>query len=198
MPIIKPSLILKEGLALPENDAVEKLILRLVEKIVAEARREAKSKGKPGLEVKEVLTTSPHGIYYYVPEKDVWRLEVVDGEAFTPKNDGFYVVYFDNARCPACRVYDLYWFPWVREVSRKYKDTFFIIVLCSWFARECSSTAASSTFKHWNVRASPTTLFLYVKSGKIVMDSKREGVMDRDKLNTTYTLFRELAQKCKP
>ncbi len=180
------------------DEVVEKMLLKLVEKIVSEARREVSEKAKPGLEVKEVLTTSPHGIYHYVREKDVWRLEIVEGEAYVPEKDGFHVIYFDNTRCPACRIYDLYWFPWVREVARKHKDTYFTIVLCSWFARECNSSAASKTFKYWSVRASPTTLFLYVRNGKVVMDSKREGVMDQDKLTTTYTLFRELAQKCRP
>jgi len=178
------------------DEIVEKLLLKLVEKIVSETRKE-KVEAKVGVEVREVDPTSPHGIYRYIPEKDVWRLIQVDGEAFTPKEDGFYVIYFDNTRCPACRVYDLYWYPWVREYAKKHNDTHFIIVLCRWFARNCDSTAASNTFKHWSVRASPTTLFLYVRNGKIVVDTRREGVLDRDKLVMTYALFRELALKCK-
>lgn len=178
------------------DEIVEKLLLKLVEKIISETRKE-KVEAKVGVEVKEVDPISPHGVYYYIPEKDVWRLIQIDGEAFIPKEDGFYVIYFDNTRCPACRVYDLHWYPWVREYAKKYNDTCFIIVLCRWFARNCSSTAASNTFKHWGVRASPTTLFLYVRNGKIVVDTRREGVLDRDKLIMAYTLFRELALKCK-
>lgn len=176
------------------DEVVEKLLLKILEKMMSEKK---KVEAKIGLELKEVDYTSPHGIYHYVSEKDVWRLVQIDGEAYVPKENGFHVIYFDNTRCSACRIYDLYWYPWVREYSRKYNDTRFTIVLCAWFARNCESIAASKTFKHWGIRASPTTLFLYVKNGKVVMDAKREGVLNRDKLVMAYTLFRELALKCK-
>lgn len=176
------------------DEVVERLLLKILERIVGEGK---KVEARVGLELKEVDSTSPHGIYHYIPGKDVWRLVQVDGEAYIPRENGFHVIYFDNTRCPACRVYDLYWYPWVREYSRKYSDTRFTIVLCAWFAHNCRSIAASKTFKYWNVRASPTTLFLYVKNGEVVVDVRREGVLNRDKLVMAYTLFRELASKCK-
>ncbi len=148
-----------------------------------------------GLEVKEVTTQSPHGIYLYDPSKDVWRLIATEGDPYIPKEDGAYVIYFDNTKCPACRRYDPIWFGYIRSVARKLENYRFVIVLCDWFARECKSTAAANTFRHYDVHASPTTILLYVKNGKEVYRESYEGVLKEDELKAVVEGFVERAEK---
>ncbi len=146
-------------------------------------------------EVKEVDTKSPHGIYVYDKVRDLWILVKSDGEAFEPTEDGVYVIYFDNTKCPACRKYDTIWFPFVKKWSKDHPNHRFVIILCDWFARECKSQAASSSFRKYNIHASPTTVFMYVKDGKKVYDEKYEGVLYEFELKLILEGFEERAKK---
>jgi len=130
----------------------------------------------------KVDASTPHGVYIYDQGTGKWVYVEFEGEFFNPKRDGIYVIYFDNAKCPACRVYDIHWFPFVTLLGSTYRNTFFVIVLCEWFARNCSSQQASNTFKHYDIHASPTTLLLYVHNGVAVSSEKVEGVKTMDKL----------------
>lgn len=125
---------------------------------------------------------SPHGIYIYDKEKDKWILLDLKQEYFKPRRDGVYVVYFDNTRCGACRIYDLYWFPYVKLIGSNLENVYFVIVLCEWFARNCSSKIASKTFQYYDIHASPTTLLLCIKNGEEVDREKIEGVKTMDKI----------------
>ncbi len=145
--------------------------------------------------VKEVDTSCPHGIYLYDKDRDEWVLVRVEGEAFRPEHDGIYVIYFDNTKCPACRRYDPTWFSYVRKYAKKMHNLNFVIVLCEWFARNCASEAASKTFKEFDVHASPTTIFAYVKNGKIVYNEKYEGVLYEFELSMITEGFAERAEK---
>jgi len=133
--------------------------------------------------------SSPHGVYVYNPNDSKWVYVEFEGEVLAPKRDGVFVIYFDNAKCPACRVYDLYWFPFVTLLGSTYKNTYYIVVLCEWFARNCNSQRASNTFKHYDVHASPTTLLLCVKNGVVVDKEKLEGVKTMDKLASSIEEF---------
>jgi len=145
--------------------------------------------------VKEVGTKSPHGIYIYDPGEDCWVLVRSDGDPFIPSEDGVYVIYFDNTKCPACRRYDPAWFSYVRKWSKKDSRFHFVIVLCDWFARECKSEAAAKTFREYKVSASPTTIFVYVKNGQRVYDERYEGVLYEFELNMISEGFVERAEK---
>jgi len=145
-------------------------------------------------EFKEVGPDSPHGIYFYDKFRDLWVLfSTRDADPFVPRVDGYYVMYFDNARCSACRKYDLHWFPYVRRVSRELKDHYFLIVLCNWFARDCNSSSASITFTYYAVHASPTTVLLYVKDSKERYKESYDGYLKTEELEKVVGGFRSRA-----
>ncbi|NPA97581.1 MAG: hypothetical protein GXO32_08280 [Crenarchaeota archaeon] len=145
--------------------------------------------------VKQVDTSCPHGIYVYDREADEWVLVATEGEPFKPTRDGIYAIYFDNTKCPACRRYDPIWFNYVKKYSQKNPQMNFVIVLCEWFARNCKSEAASKTFKEFDVHASPTTVFLYVKGGKAVYKEKYEGVLYEFELSMITDGFADRAER---
>ena len=124
----------------------------------------------------------PHGIYVYDRGRDKWVYVDTSEEYFKPRADGIYVIYFDNTKCPACRIYDIHWFPYVSLLGSTFENVYYVIILCGWFARECRSRVASETFKKYDVHASPTTLLLCVKNGEIIDREKVEGVKTMDKL----------------
>ncbi|MEM1623208.1 MAG: hypothetical protein QW740_05900 [Sulfolobales archaeon] len=143
------------------------------------------------VEFKEVGPGCPHGLYIYDKERDVWVLfSSKDNDVFLPKVDGYYIIYFDNSRCSACRKYDIHWFPYIRQNSQKLPDHYFIIVLCDWFARECKSPVASNTFTYYAVHASPTTVLLYIKNGKEVYRETYDGYLKMDELEKVVGGFR--------
>ncbi|MCX8184918.1 MAG: hypothetical protein N3E43_04120 [Sulfolobales archaeon] len=153
--------------------------------------------GSPELlsEYKEVGPDCPHGLYIYDREKDVWILFSANvGDIFMPKVDGYYIIYFDNTRCSACRKYDLHWFPYVRQNYHRFPDHYFIIALCDWFARECKSPVASNTFTYYAVHASPTTILLYIKSGKEVYRESYDGYLKIDELEKVIGGFKSRAE----
>jgi len=144
-------------------------------------------KGKVGKEFKTINKFCPHGVYLYIPERDAWKLILVDNDYWKPEEDGIYVVYFDNTKCPACRIYDSCWFKLVKERS---KDAKYVIVLCSWFSLDCNSKAALRTFEKYEVHASPTTLFICRRNGKTLLAEKYEGVLELKELTIILTSLR--------
>jgi hypothetical protein len=148
-----------------------------------------KKKGKVGIELDKIEPDSPHGIYVYDFNKDKWVLKMVEGNPVIPWSDGYYVIYFDNAKCPACRSYDNYWFPFVRLFGRMFSNVNFVVVLCDWFARECISEAASGAFRKFDVHASPTTILLRVVNGEIREKKELSGVKKIDELINIVSSF---------
>lgn len=147
----------------------------LLEKIMGYRIREYKV-------FEKVDVNSPHGIYIYDKNENKWIYVSCQQDIFIPKHDGIYVVYFDNTKCPACRIYDIYWFPYVSLLGSSLENTYFTIVLCEWFAKNCKSRIASNTFKYFDIHASPTTLLLCIQNGEIRDKEKVEGVKTMDKL----------------
>ena len=135
---------------------------------------------------------SPHGIYIYDKSEDKWIYVDAERDVFIPKHDGIYIIYFDNTKCPACRVYDIYWFPYVSLLGSSLENVYFVIILCEWFARNCRSRIASNTFKYFEIHASPTTLLLCIKNGEVTDQDKVEGVKTMDKL---ASIVEEFARK---
>jgi hypothetical protein len=148
-----------------------------------------KKKGKVGIELDKIEPDSPHGIYVYDFNKDKWVLKMVEGNPVIPWSDGYYVIYFDNAKCPACRSYDNYWFPFVKLFGRMFSNVNFVVVLCDWFARECVSEAASGAFRKFDVHASPTTILLRVVNGEIREKKELSGVKKIDELLNIVSSF---------
>ena len=143
---------------------------------------------------KEVGVKSPHGIYRYSIDEDEWVLVEAGNKAFIPR-DNYAVVYFDNTQCPACRRYDVYWYPFVRRHAAIKKNYGFYIVLCGWFSGECDSPPASLTFLEFDVHASPTTYFLHCSDLRILYKEKYEGVMSDVDLEKIIDGFEERAKK---
>jgi hypothetical protein len=148
-----------------------------------------KKKGKVGIELDKIEPDSPHGIYVYDFNKDKWVLKMVEGNPVIPWSDGYYIIYFDNAKCPACRSYDNYWFPFVKLFGRMFSNVNFVVVLCDWFARECISEAASGAFRKFDVHASPTTILLRVVNGEIREKKELSGVKKIDELLNIVSSF---------
>lgn len=160
------------------KNIVEKILRKLLEK---------KELEETGGKKKKITEKDEHGIYVYSGGE--WKLLRREGEAFRvgELGDGVYVVYFDNTRCPACRLHDVSWFPFVEKHAG---EAFFVIVLCEWFARRCESPAASKTFLQYRVKASPTTLFARVKKGNIEVEERKEGYMSLSELEEVYEKVR--------
>ncbi|MEM1541389.1 MAG: hypothetical protein QW101_02545 [Ignisphaera sp.] len=146
--------------------------------------------------LKIVNETSQNGIYLYDPKNSVWIFLRSDGDSYKPDKKGIYVLYFDNAKCSACRKYDNIWFPFVQNNANTKNNLYFVVILCNWFARDCTSKAASESFKHYDVHASPTTIVLYVdESGEIKYQEKYEGVLYEFELKLILENFEERAMK---
>jgi hypothetical protein len=145
---------------------------------------------------KTVNENMPNGIYIYDKDKNGWRLIRTDGEPFKPDRKGVYVVYFDNTKCSACRKYDTIWFPFIENNTQNLRQFNFVIILCNWFARDCNSTAAAETFRHFDIHASPTTVILYAdENGEIKYQEKYEGVLYEFELKLVLEGFEERATK---
>lgn len=164
-------------------------ILEMLKKLLA--RPEKKYKPEIGLEVDTVGPETPNGIYVFDHVRGKWTLRYVDGEFFQPWEDGLFVIYFDNAKCPACRAYDSYWYPFVKLIGPTFPKSHYVVVLCDWFAKECDSQAARGSFQKYEIHASPTTLLLYSNSGRIIRQEKIEGVKRMDQLTDAIQSFLE-------
>ncbi len=176
---------MKKELKPDVDPEVEKLLDRMAAKIAADAKRMREyDKVEPGI---------PHGIYVYDPGRAKWVLEQVEGGAFEPREDGMYVVYFDNAQCGACRRYDAFWFDAVpRLVEKGYRA---VIVLCDWFQKECDSQAARESFKKYDIHSSPTTVFIYVEGGQAKHTEKYRGLLLPDEIDRIAETFPERARR---
>lgn len=128
---------------------------------------------------------SPNGLYLYSPEKRGWVLL----DKLWLADSGVHVVYFDNTLCPACRRFDNTWFPFVEQNAGRSNGVYFMIALCDWFAKQCSSEPARRLFEIFDVHVSPTIVLLERENGKIKRSFKNEGSMSQDKLAATYLLF---------
>lgn len=166
---------------------MERDIIELLKKMLSTDIE--KKKGREGLELDKIEPDSPHGIYVYDFNKDKWVLKQVSGNSLLPWEDGYYLIYFDNSRCPACRSYDNHWFPFVKIFGRLFREFNFVVVLCDWFARECASEAASSTFKKFDIHASPSTMLMRVMRGEIVEKKEFSGVKKINELLEIVTTF---------
>lgn len=171
--------------------SIDNEVLELLRKLLA--KPEKKPGGGVGLEVDSIGPEQPHGVYVYDAARSKWVLKHVEGDYFKPWEDGVYVVYFDNTKCPACRVQDLYWYPFVKIFGSTFKSSHYIVILCGWFTRECDSSIAKGSFQYYDIHASPTILLMHVKDGSVKATSKLEGVKKIDELAGELAKFTEEA-----
>ncbi len=157
-----------------EDKELNELINKLLKEILTKAvETEAK---------KHISPSDEHGVYLY--KNGEWILYRKEGSPFQlgELGDGVYIIYFDNTKCPACRMYDPTWHIFVEKNQDEAK---FLVILCEWFSRRCQSKAASLTFLLYSVKASPTTLFARVEDGEVVDQVNIEGVVDLNTLEKT-------------
>jgi len=174
-------------------------LAELLEKKARELMKKCATGTQQEVFVKKVVADCPHGIYVYDREKSGWRLIRTEGKHFEvgELGDGVYVIYFDNTKCPACRKYDLYWYPFMETTAKTLDGYYFVIILCEWFAGKCRSPAAAATFKHYKVVASPTTLLAYVVDGKTIYTEKYEGVLTLEELLKVVPSFKERGERAR-
>ncbi len=146
--------------------------------------------------VEEVGPESPHGIYRLDMESSKWVLLSGVEAPFIPPDD-LSVVYFDNTKCPACRKYDMYWYPFVKACLKDdlLRDFGFYVVLCGWFSGECESREASETFTYFSIHASPTTMFFGCRGREIIHQEKYEGVLTEIELSLIIRGFPERVRR---
>jgi len=109
-----------------------------------------------------------NGVYVYNFEEKRWRLLRVDGEPFRvgELGPGFYIVYFDNLECSACKLQDEELMKAFSEFEKSLLEKLKpVAVVCDWFARRCRSEAAAKTYKLYDVHMSPTILVCRVDEG---------------------------------
>jgi len=129
---------------------------------------------------------SSHGVYVWSDRR--W----IAADRSALDGDGFYIIYFSNSECGACRVFDDVWYPFVEMVSER-SAARFIIVLCGWFTRDCSSEDARSLFKEFDVHVSPTVIVMKRSNGKVEKLLKYEGLTSA--LTLTFAYANVLAEK---
>ena len=129
----------------------------------------------------------PNGVYVYDHEKKTWMLE----EKIPLMENGYHVIYFDNANCYACRKFDNEWFSFADSVDPP--KPLLIVVLCNWFAKQCSSEHAKRLFEIFDVHISPTIVFMIREEGKITRMYRHEGILDREKLLFLHSMFKNFA-----
>jgi len=167
--ITSENLILK--MSMSEED-LEKIIEKLINGITKEkcSNRREYSKGDI-LGFKVVTADCPHGVYVYNKNTGIWELV---GEDYT-MHDGYYVMYFDNTYCPACRIFDFSWYIMIETLGKEYDKITFIIVHCGWFTKSCESKIAREFFKKFDIHSSPTILLLRIKNGEVVRKERMKG-----------------------
>lgn len=125
---------------------------------------------------------SQNGVYVYGAGR--WVLS----EKIPLDADGFYVVYFSNTMCGACRKFNETWFKLTKELS----GATFVVVLCDWFARSCRSETAKRLFEIFDVHVSPTLVFLVRENGKITRMYKHEGTITAEGFLAVFEAFKRV------
>ena len=167
----------------------EKEIKELIEKLYKRMLKESIGARDKKRFKRRIGTNDEHGIYVYRPERG-WQLLRIEGEAFRlgELGNGVYVLYFDNTKCPACRIHDIAWYPFVEKHER---EAHFVVILCEWFSRHCRSSAAAKSFMSYRIKASPTTIFAYVEENIIVKQVKREGALTVSELEALFEFMKK-------
>lgn len=72
--------------------------------------------------------------------------------------EGLSLIYFDNLKCPFCKVFDVVWDTLVEDP--KLRGFNFIKVVCTFFENNCSNPASKRAFHEHGVDRSPMVLMV--------------------------------------
>ncbi len=137
---------------------------------------------------------STNGVYRFSFSERLWVILSEDVKPLVPP-ERYAVLYFDNTLCPVCRVYDESWYPFIESSSKDLMDMGIApyIVLCDWFTQQCYSAKAALTFINYEVHASPTTIVMATRDGKVTYMEKYEGALSERDLREIVLKFPERA-----
>ncbi|MEB3765437.1 MAG: thioredoxin family protein [Desulfurococcales archaeon] len=133
----------------------------------------------------EVSHEMEHGIYIYNGKG--WTR--ISGIKDVP--DGASILYFSNARCPACKEFNKTWNDMTKELQEKVS---LVVVLCGWFEEDCSSREAAKLFDTMAVFGTPTIVSVCKKNGEIVSVSVHPGFKSPEELRD---IVQRHLEKCK-
>ena len=158
-----------------EKDDIGKIIEKYVSALLE--NREIKENKNP-LGYRVISENCPHGIYIYDRKTGLWKL-ITNNELI---RDGYYVIYFNNSQCIACKLFDFSWYIFIETIGKNYENIIFIIVRCEWFTTSCNSKLAKEYFKKFNITSSPSLILIKAKNRKIIVKKHIRGVKSPDEL----------------
>ncbi|AFZ70527.1 hypothetical protein Calag_0785 [Caldisphaera lagunensis DSM 15908] len=108
-----------------------------------------------------------NGFYFFDPKSFKWVIIACDETNLNYFHDGVNIIYFSNNLCPACKIFNLIWYPFVNNFS-KTKNTYFYVFVCEWFTEFCNSDCSRKGFIYFKIKASPTVVIIIKHKDKIV------------------------------
>lgn len=93
------------------------------------------------------------GIYEYIDGRPQRTSSLTLG-------NGRYIIFFDNRKCPFCRIFDVMWDVLLRDPQLK--GVKFLKVVCSYFASDCTNEEAKKAYMEYEVWKSPTVMLVEV------------------------------------
>ncbi len=81
---------------------------------------------------------------------------------------GVYAIYFDNVKCPFCRIFDAVWESLLRDEDLK--GIKFVTVVCTYFHKKCSDETAKQMYMRFKVTRSPTVILYDNREGERVVE----------------------------
>ncbi len=118
------------------------------------------------------------GVYVYDHGK--WHRVAVDGP-FVPKENGVYVYYFRNKKCPGCKTFDSIWLKAVDKAGKEFHGVP-VIIQCTNFFIECGDESAKDTFILFLITVTPQVLVLVVENGELRFVEREYGSLDYNEL----------------
>jgi len=115
-----------------------------------------------------------NGFYFFDYITHNWVSLTCDEINFKLFFEGVSFIYFSNNFCPACRLFNLVWYPFVEEKISKKDNLYFYVSLCNWFTENCDSSCAKRAFLFFNIKASPT-IAIIIKHGNKIINNFIEG-----------------------
>ncbi len=78
------------------------------------------------------------------------------------------IIYFDNLKCPFCKVFDVVWEMLVDDEKIKEKGIKMIRIVCTFFENNCRNPSSKNAFREYRITRSPSLLLLKQQDNKVV------------------------------
>ncbi len=156
-----------------EKEEIDKILKRYIATLLKGRKDKEKNSS-----YRIISEKTPHGIYIYDKKSRLWNPVTNDKIIDT----GYYVLYFSNSRCIACKLFDFSWYTFIETIGRNYDNIKFIIVRCEWFTISCKSNLAKSFFEKFDITSSPSLILIKAENGEIVHKKHIKGVKTPDEI----------------